>query len=106
MTDDGELRARVQAVLDGDVRPRLQAHLGDIAIQSVSSEGDVRLAFVQACAGCPARASTAFMGVRPFLEDVPGVRSVEFEGVWVSPHAERRMAAVASRGRARRARRV
>jgi Fe-S cluster biogenesis protein NfuA len=102
--DVDELEARVQEILDRDVRPRLQSHAGDVTVASITPEGDVHLAFVGSCSSCPAKPSTAALGVTPVLERIPGVRTVVFDNVWISPHSARRLADMAQPLRDRLAR--
>lgn len=97
---------RVEAALVGDVRPRLQSHMGDVALAGVEPDGTVHLVFGGACTGCPAKPSTAALGVAPVVEALEGVSRVVFDDVWISPHAQARLAAMAEGSRRRAAARA
>jgi Fe-S cluster biogenesis protein NfuA len=76
MADD--IRARVQEVLDRDIRPGLQGDGGDAELVAVSAEGVVQVRLTGHCSGCPFSAMTLAFGVEKTLrERVPGVTKVE-----------------------------
>jgi len=85
--------ATLLAALDG-ARRRIRAHAGDVEVVSVSTEGDVTLAFTGTCVACPAQAMTFATAVLPALETLPGVRHVSAGGMSVSPAAMRRIRAM------------
>lgn len=97
--DTTRLAAAVQEALDRQVRPRLQGHMGDVAIGDISPEGDVTLHFLNACHNCQARATTASLTVLPVVEAVPGVRSARLDNVWISKYAQQRLRQRAERSR-------
>lgn len=90
-TPNRTLREAVQHALDFDIRPRLEAHAGDISAD-VDDSGNVVLTFRDACSGCPCKAATAALGVTPFIEAISGVRSVSYSNVMISRHAAKRLA--------------
>jgi Fe-S cluster biogenesis protein NfuA len=65
----------VNRMLDASIRPKVQAHGGDIAVQSITSDGHVEIAFYAACTGCGMRQIT-LGAIREALRQVPGVSSV------------------------------
>lgn len=73
-----DLKARVQEVLDKEVRPKLQMDGGDVELVGVTPEGVVQVRLTGHCAGCPFSAMTLAFGVEQTLkEKVPGVVRVE-----------------------------
>ncbi len=72
---DDSLLLRVNQVLDDKVRPKVQAHAGDIAVIDVTSAGHVEVGFYAACTGCGMRQIT-LGAIREALRDVEGVTSV------------------------------
>jgi Fe-S cluster biogenesis protein NfuA len=101
MTEVGATEGAVRAALDEHVRRFVQAHAGDVDVVSVSQDGDVRLRFYGACNACPAAGTTLSGVVLPAVERVPGVRSVQAEGVNISAAAIERIRRLreATRGR-------
>lgn len=83
-------RADVQAALDA-VRPRVQAHNGDVTINRITADGDVHLKFHGACIGCPFQPSTFGAALYAPVADVAGVREVYLDGARVSPIALERI---------------
>jgi Fe-S cluster biogenesis protein NfuA len=47
-----ETCARVREVVDGDIRPLLKIHGGDLTIVQVAADGRVELEFEGACRAC------------------------------------------------------
>jgi Fe-S cluster biogenesis protein NfuA len=93
MTPTGEaLALAVEGKLDARVRPLLQIHGGEVALESVD-DGHVRVRFEGACVGCPLRPVTLSLTIERELSGVAGVSSVSASGVRVSPHAAARMRA-------------
>jgi Fe-S cluster biogenesis protein NfuA len=86
----GPRRAAVQAALD-EVRPRVQAHNGDVSISAITEDGDVHLKFHGACIGCPFQPSTFGAALYRPVADVDGVREVHLDGARVSPLALERV---------------
>jgi Fe-S cluster biogenesis protein NfuA len=76
MTENDELRERVQKALDS-IRPALQQDGGDVEL--VDIEGKVVKVQLQgACHGCPMSAMTLQMGIeRVVKQQVPEVEAVE-----------------------------
>ncbi len=75
-TDETNLETMVKRHLD-EIRPRLQADGGDVALVDVA-EGIVRVRLQGACAGCPMAQMTLKDGIERYLkEKVEGVKSVE-----------------------------
>lgn len=73
-----ELKSKVQSVLDGEIRPNLQADGGDVELVDVDDAGVVRVKLTGSCSGCPFSAMTLAFGVEKTLkEKVPGVVKVE-----------------------------
>ena len=85
-TPPGPRRAAVQAALDL-VRPRVQAHNGDVSISTITEDGDVHLKFHGACIGCPFQPSTFGAALYAPVAGVDGVREVRLDGARVSPIA-------------------
>lgn len=74
----GDLRSRVEKVIEEDVRPALAMDGGDIELLDI--EDDVVVVRLQgACQGCPAAGMTLQYGVQNMLmrkiPEVKGVRS-------------------------------
>jgi len=73
-----ELKAKVQSILDDEIRPNLQADGGDVELVDVDAAGVVRVKLTGSCAGCPFSAMTLAFGVEKTLKErVPGVAKVE-----------------------------
>ena len=71
------LNDRVKSCL-ADIRPRLQAHGGDVELVDVSDNGNVQVRLAGACQGCPSALMTLRIGVERILkEQVPEVQTVE-----------------------------
>lgn len=68
----------------------LNSHAGGIDVIDVEG-GTVTLAFTGMCAGCPLRTVTMAGLIRPALEDIEGVSSVQAQGTRISREAEERM---------------
>lgn len=84
--------AEVEEVLARRVRRFINAHAGDLHVESVSEQGDVRLGFSGACEHCPALSATFAVSVLPVLRSVEGVRTVTADGVHMSEAALERVA--------------
>ncbi|MGH9249738.1 MAG: NifU family protein [Acidimicrobiales bacterium] len=85
------LRDRVR-----DVSHLLGIHAGGIELAAVTPDGDVRVSFTGMCTGCPYRAVTLATTIMPAITELVGVRSVHADGVRVSEHAARRLAAIST----------
>jgi Fe-S cluster biogenesis protein NfuA len=67
----------VENVIETEIRPKLQAHGGDIELLEVSDEGTVRIRLIGQCAACPASRLTLENLVEAVLrEKVPGVTEI------------------------------
>jgi Fe-S cluster biogenesis protein NfuA len=88
-TQDG-----VREVIDGDIRPLLRIHGGDVRILQVTGDGHVELSFEGACRGCALQTVTYAVGIRRRLLEVPGVCDVSMAGIKVSPIALERIAEI------------
>jgi Fe-S cluster biogenesis protein NfuA len=62
-------------------RARIRGHGGEISIASISEEGAVGVQLEGACFGCPAAAFTFVGVVKPAVEAIAGVTSVECQQV-------------------------
>ena len=83
----------VLKVLDGEIRPLLHFHGGDVRLAEIAADGTVYLEYVGACHGCYLQVVTHFMTVRERLLKVSGVTEVVTQGVHISDAAQRRIAA-------------
>jgi len=83
----------VVKVLDGEIRPLLHFHGGDVRIAEITADGTVFLEYVGACHGCYLQVVTHFATVRERLLKVSGVTDVVTHGVQISDAAQRRIAA-------------
>jgi Fe-S cluster biogenesis protein NfuA len=96
-TSPATLTGRIQAKLDGRVRPMLQIHGGDIELVN-SSPDSVVVRFHGACIGCPLRPLTIAALVEPAIREVAGSATVD-SGTRVSAAAARRLAKLAASSR-------
>jgi Fe-S cluster biogenesis protein NfuA len=85
---------RVLEIVDGDIRPLLKIHGGDVCVLQVAADGHVELEFEGACRGCALQTVTYAVGIRRRLLEVPGVSDVSMNGVKVSPIALERIAKI------------
>lgn len=70
-------KEKVQAVIDKDIRPMLQADGGDIELVSVEKDGTIKVKLTGACGGCPMAQMTLQMGVhRRLARDFPEIKEV------------------------------
>lgn len=86
-----DVSTAVQQVLNGDIRPLLQFHGGDVRVVGVTPEGVVHLEYFGACHGCSLQVVTHFVTVRPRLLQVRGVSEVVTASVNLSESAKRRI---------------
>lgn len=69
--------AKIQEVIETQVRPALQSDGGDIELIDVE-DGIVKVRLVGACAHCPSSALTLYEGVEKMLKDlIPEVKGLE-----------------------------
>lgn len=72
-----DLKSKVAALIENDIRPALQGHGGDCELVDVDEAGVVKLRLQGACAGCPHAQRTLQMGVeRRLKEKLPEVTQV------------------------------
>jgi len=73
-----ELRGRIEAVLDRDVRPGLLAEGGDVELVGVDEDRIVQVRLLGSCQGCPSSIYTMTMGIEAAIKaQVPEVRFLE-----------------------------
>jgi len=89
---DSDTYTRVLEIVDGDIRPLLKIHGGDVRVLQVGADGRVELEFEGACRGCALQTVTYAVGIRRRLLEVPDVSDVGMKGVNVSPIALERIA--------------
>lgn len=69
--------AKIQEVIENQIRPALVADGGDIELVDVE-DGIVKVRLVGACAHCPSSAMTLYEGVEKMLmELIPEVKGIE-----------------------------
>jgi Fe-S cluster biogenesis protein NfuA len=77
MTSD-DLRARIEAVIDRDVRPGLRAEGGDVEVVGVDEDRIVQVRLLGACQGCGSSVYAMTMGIEAAVKaSVPEVRFLE-----------------------------
>jgi Fe-S cluster biogenesis protein NfuA len=73
-----DLLARIEAVLDEQVRPGLRADGGDVEVVGVDDDRIVQVRMQGACQGCPSSMMTTIFGIEAALKArVPEVRFLE-----------------------------
>lgn len=78
MSSDDDLRARVQQVLDEQVRPGLQRDGGDLELVGIDPDRIVQVRLLGACRGCSSSTFTLTMlAERAVKASVPEVRFLE-----------------------------
>lgn len=73
------------------VRPLILGHGGDIDIEAVSADGEVRIRLSGACKACPNMAMTYIGPIRTALMAVEGVHAVACPQVNAGPRALSRL---------------
>jgi Fe-S cluster biogenesis protein NfuA len=76
---DSATYTRVLEIVDGDIRPLLKIHGGDVRVLQVAADGRVELEFEGACRGCALQTVTYAVGIRRSLLEVPGCIRCEHE---------------------------
>jgi Fe-S cluster biogenesis protein NfuA len=70
--------ARIEAVLDEDVRPGLRADGGDVEVVGIDEDRIVQIRMRGACQGCPSATMTVTFGIEAAVKSrVPEVRFLE-----------------------------
>ncbi len=73
-----ELRSRIEAILDRDVRPGLLADGGGVELVGVDDDRIVQVRLLGSCQGCPSTIYTMTMGIEAAVRaEVPEVRFIE-----------------------------
>lgn len=73
-----ELLARIEAVLDEQVRPGLRADGGDVEVVGIDDDRIVQVRMRGACQGCPSSTMTVVFGVEAALKAlIPEIRFLE-----------------------------
>jgi Fe-S cluster biogenesis protein NfuA len=69
--------ARIQEIIEKQIRPALQSDGGDIELIDVE-DGIVKVRLVGACSHCPSSAMTLYQGVEKMLiEQIPEIKGIE-----------------------------
>ncbi len=72
------LLARIEAVLDTQVRPGLRADGGDVEVVGIDEDRIVQVRMRGACQGCPSATMTLTFGIEATLKAaVPEIRFLE-----------------------------
>jgi Fe-S cluster biogenesis protein NfuA len=67
----------IENIIETEIRPRLQAHGGDIELLGVGDGGTVRVRLIGKCATCPASQSTVENLVETVLkEKIPWITKI------------------------------
>ncbi len=73
-----ELKARIETVLERDVRPGLRADGGDVEVVGVDADRIVQVRLLGSCSGCSSSVYTMTMGIEAAIKaEVPEVRFLE-----------------------------
>ena len=72
------LKHRIEAVLDREVRPGLQADGGDVEVVGVDADQIVQIRLLGSCSGCSSAVYTMTMGIEAAVRaEVPEIRFLE-----------------------------
>jgi Fe-S cluster biogenesis protein NfuA len=72
-----DLSRKIEASLDS-IRPYLKADGGDVKVNHISDDNEVKLEFVGACGNCTMSTMTFKAGVEAAIRrDVPEIKSIE-----------------------------
>ncbi len=73
-----ELRERIEAILDQQIRPGLRADGGDVELVGIDEDNIVQVRMRGACQGCPSSTMTLTMGIEATLKAlIPEIRFLE-----------------------------
>jgi Fe-S cluster biogenesis protein NfuA len=73
-----DLKARIEAVIDREVRPSLIADGGDVEVVGVDSDRIVQIRLLGSCQGCASSIYSTTMGIEAAVKAaVPEVRFLE-----------------------------
>ena len=73
-----ELLARIEAVLDAEVRPGLHADGGDVEVVGIDEDRIVQVRMKGACQGCSSAVMTVTFGIEATLKSrIPEIRFLE-----------------------------
>ena len=73
-----ELLARIEAVLDEQIRPGLRADGGDVEVVGIDDDRIVQVRMRGACQGCPSSMMTLTFGIEAALKaQIPEIRFLE-----------------------------
>ncbi len=73
-----ELRERVAAVLDRDVRPGLREDGGDVELVGIDEDRIVQIRLIGSCSGCSSAVYPMTMGIEAAVKaEVPEIRFLE-----------------------------
>ncbi|GAC1463786.1 MAG: NifU family protein [Isosphaeraceae bacterium] len=76
--DRVELLARIEKVLDDQIRPGLRADGGDVEVVGIDEDKIVQVRMRGACQGCPSSTMTMTFGIEAALKaQVPEIRFLE-----------------------------
>jgi len=77
-----ELKDKIEAFIDTDVRPFLQQDGGDIELVDLKSDGILRVMLHGACSSCPSSIMTLKFGVElRLMEAFPDIKGLELAGL-------------------------
>jgi len=73
-----DLKARIEAVLDREVRPGFRADGGDVEVVGVDPDRIVQVRLLGSCSGCSSSVYTMIMGIEAAIKaEVPEIRFLE-----------------------------
>ena len=78
MADEVDLKGRVEAAIDREVRAGLQADGGDVEVVGVDADRIVQVRLLGTCSGCASSTYTMIMGIEAAVRAaVPEIRFLE-----------------------------
>jgi Fe-S cluster biogenesis protein NfuA len=76
--DPRDLQARIESILDEQIRPGLRADGGDVELVGIDADRIVQVRMRGACQGCPSSTMTLTMGIEAALKaQIPEIRFLE-----------------------------